>query len=544
LALSTRKIAQPEDGEISNRSIERVSNLRHRIRHLLQGPYADLVLLKDRDRGFRGANILELADRISEIVKEESAPWERVAIHLTPSPEQIICILGVMLAERVPVILGDQPGIHKTEAQCRLGIRSAYNSGPILSASAVLLTPSFDLTLVHARSMKQVLTLDERSAFVLMSSGSTGDPKGICIPLQGVECTVNELIKRFNLGRHTVAPLLLPTCHSMALNTQLLPTLLAGGVSVFMEGAKRTNSSYRMVVRECGTFVAIVADLVRLLWDEHRRFGVPVAEHVEHVQLAGGYIHHSHIAMARDLFPNARIHKGYGLTEAIRVTMTEVDLQGEITDSVGQPLSFVEVEIRDESGTCLEAGRTGEIFVRGPAVMVGRMENPSLVYTDSQGYLATGDVGYLREDGQLVVKGRLDGVYKLSGLKVAGAEIERAVVENILDVKTAKCLAVFDERVTRQRLVLYLEVENATSANLDVLESEIASVIALTSHRFEHFPRDIVLLEKLPRGENGKVLLHDLEKDWRARMASSSSANGDEVFCGRSTNLRIYQAVQ
>jgi acyl-coenzyme A synthetase/AMP-(fatty) acid ligase len=85
---------------------------------------------------------------------------------------------------------------------------------------------------------------------------------------------------------------------------------------------------------------------------------------------------------------------------------------------------------------------------------------------------------------------------------------------------------------------------NAVSVDLDTLETRIGAVIGKAGAKFEHFPRDIILLERLPRAENGKIRMAELERYWREQLSLETDGTADVVFRGRSTNLRIYQVAQ
>jgi acyl-CoA synthetase (AMP-forming)/AMP-acid ligase II len=234
-------------------------------------------------------------------------------------------------------------------------------------------------------------------------------------------------------------------------------------------------------------------------------------------------IHAEHLEIARELFPNARLHKGYGLTEAIRVAMIDSRDPRFAEPAAGCPLPGQEIAIRDEAGSRLPPGARGRIWVTGPNVMLGydgAGEAP--LAADPEGdarTLDTGDLGYLTGDGRVVVEGRGDGIFKSYGRRIAAAEIERAAL-GCAAVASALCIAV-PCPVRGMRPVLFVEspsssAESAGSIGLPSPDPrpaiEAALKLALEPYKV---PREIVLVESVPRSATGKASRRTLERLWR-----------------------------
>lgn len=295
----------------------------------------------------------------------------------------------------------------------------------------------------------------------------------------------------------------------MGLNTQLLPTVLAGGrtqVSTTSWGLGRT---YRNLLESRATFVSLFADVLGSLVTEKRRRGLGAAETVTQVQLAGGMIQERHLDVARELFPAARLHKGYGLTEAIRVAMIDDRDPRFCEPGAGPVLPGQEVTIRDRRGVRLPRGERGEVWVRGPNVMLGYLDPSDPTLRD--GWLATGDLGHLTAEGRLVVEGRRYRLFKSHGRHVAPLEIEGAALSSPA-VAAAGCIPV-PCPVRGRRPVLFLEPVAALS-NGQRSEVETALLSRLQPHKV---PKDVVVLDALPRSAAGKVDVAALERLWRAQ---------------------------
>jgi acyl-CoA synthetase (AMP-forming)/AMP-acid ligase II len=130
-------------------------------------------------------------------------------------------------------------------------------------------------------------------------------------------------------------------------------------------------------------------------------------------------------------FPKASVGQGWGLTEtAVGATMPERGF-GTVPGSVGRVMPSTELRVVDpDTGHDLGVGERGELLVRGPQVMKGYLNRPDATaeILDADGWLGTGDLGYVDEDGNVFVVDRLKDLIKVSAYQVAPAELEALLV--------------------------------------------------------------------------------------------------------------------
>jgi acyl-CoA synthetase (AMP-forming)/AMP-acid ligase II len=482
------------------------------------------TLLQDDLEAWSAQSILERGEDLGGFLGKISAPGSFVGVCFPNWAVQSYAIIAVIRSGRIPVLVNfadaaTQFSNWMTEnhfttlltsedlvlpPQRQMSILRLARDGKILRAT--LATNGLSLELLGQAPTTSEPAAPPGTLLVLYTSGSTGKSKRIFIPEAGVTKTVDFLVPYFGLSAETIAPIVLPVCHSMALNTQFFPTLLSGGRCYFVNSRLSYSKIYRNILACEGTFVSLIGEVLKSCWEEKNKRQLPAADQVKHIQLAGGVISPRHLEMAREIFPNARIHKGYGLTEAIRVTMiddTHPQFHGPI---VGHPLPFQKVDIRDPAGNTLPPLQTGEICVQGPCVTPGVFEND---------ILKTGDQGYLDAEGLLAVTGRLDSVFKINGLKVSGHEIEHAAMKISNHVQNAKSVMVEDQRRGRPKVVLFLEM------NLDLQPAFVAEEFATFRERLARelkllgpVCRDILLLGRFPRTSNGKLSLIGLKTIW------------------------------
>ena len=476
------------------------------------------VLLSDESVSWTGEDLSHKIQELGELIAKATPVGARVGISFPNSAIAGLAILSVIVSKRVPVIL----------------CRSDLNTEDIAKGCKIsfLITQADDniaeemkLSIPHIKLSKtgEIASLDianskykwwdgelhrppAGTALILYTSGSTGKPKGIFVPETGILMSSDFLTEYFSLNDKTVSPIILPIWHSMGLNTQFIPTFLAGGHSYFVNPHLGMSKAYRNILLQKGTFVGMIGEVLRACWEEKNRKGLPAADHVEHIQLAGGMITPQHISLAKDLFPNAKIHKGYGLTEAIRVTMLDSEDESFQTNSVGKPLPFVDIEIRDAEGDVITGNdEVGEVFVRGPNVLLG-VSGTTLSPVGRDGFLGTGDLGYWNSQGHLCISGRADSLFKINGHRVSGLEIEAIAMDVSEWIRAAKCLAVDDPRRAGKKIVLFVEIPlNEKFELIKHQMDHIRNKLWVKFKTLKHFPKEIFVVEKFPRTSNGKL---------------------------------------
>jgi acyl-CoA synthetase (AMP-forming)/AMP-acid ligase II len=477
------------------------------------------ALLFDPAVALTGADLLATVDALASALEPAAPRGSRVGVLLPASAAQAAALLTTIVAGRVPVVLDPwtvPARLAETWRRCRLQAlitsetHEAAVPGPVLriDREARLLAVTRGET-GEGEAAGPVPPPPPGTAIILSTSGSTGEPKSVLLPERGLLEVIDRLIDCFGLGAATVAGMTLPIHHTMALNTQLLPTLLAGGEAIFFDSGPGLGHTFRDLLGSRATFVALVSELLRPCLIEMERRGLPAAQNVTEMQLSGGSAHPEHLEIARQLFPHARLHKGYGLTEAIRVTMIDSRHPRFAEASAGFPLPGQQVEVRDERGRALAPGERGRICVRGANVMLG-YDGEGAPPLESGGFLDTGDLGHFTEDGRLVVEGRRDGVFKSYGRRIAAAEIERAALR-CPEVAAAKCIAV-PCPVRGMKPLLFVEPSGPAGSD------PRPAIEATLKRELEPYkvPREIVLLRSVPRSPAGKINRRALEALWNA----------------------------
>jgi fatty-acyl-CoA synthase len=210
-------------------------------------------------------------------------------------------------------------------------------------------------------------------------------------------------------------------------------------------------------------------------------------------------------AVARQLFPGARLIEGYGLTETCSALtyLDEAHMRSK-QGSVGLPVAWVQVRVVDADGNDVPVGHDGEVIARGPKVSPGYLDDPQATRAAwRDGWFHTGDVGRFDADGYLYIRDRLKDMIRSGGENMSSAEIENVLADHPL---------VLAASVVAAPHPVWLEVPVAFVVGRPGLEPE--SLIAHARQRLGGFkvPKEIYVVDQLPSNPSGKVLKRSLRE--------------------------------
>ncbi len=264
-------------------------------------------------------------------------------------------------------------------------------------------------------------------ALVIYTSGTTGRPKGCVLDHANVEAMVTSISKHLHLTSDDTSLLVLPLFHCNGLLIGVMSVLQAGG-NVVVAPRFDPASFWRNVEEHRPTFFSAVPTMYALLEAQ------PVSE-VDTSSLR--FVICGAAPMPPELVGRfeARfgvpVVEGYGLSEG-SVASTVNPVQGpRKPGTVGPALPGQEVEIEAPDGRRLPRGDRGEVVIRGRNVMRGYLGRPdATAQAVRDGWLHTGDVGYLDEDGYLVLVDRLKDMIIRGGENIFPKEIENVLYDH------------------------------------------------------------------------------------------------------------------
>ena len=219
---------------------------------------------------------------------------------------------------------------------------------------------------------------------------------------------------------------------------------------------------------------------------------------------AGGALTPQHIREMRATVPAAKFYVMYGQTEAApRISNLDPEHLDEKLGSVGRPLDNLTVRIVDENGRDLPTGEVGEILVKGPSISSGYLndtEESRRVFKD--GWLRTGDLAHLDEDGYIWIQGRKSAFLKIRGVRISFAEVE-AAVSTVPGVYECAAAATTHEEVG-EALVLWVVPEQGAQN----IEQQVRR--SLDAH---WTCESIKVVPEIPKTARGKISLSSLREE-------------------------------
>jgi acyl-CoA synthetase (AMP-forming)/AMP-acid ligase II len=331
-------------------------------------------------------------------------------------------------------------------------------------------------------------------AALMPTSGSTGAPRLVKVTHANLIANTEAIIRSQSLGNHECAMLILPI--SYCFGASVLHThLYQGGAIVFDSRFMFPDKVLRAInTYGCTTFAG-VPTVYAMLTKRSSLGSIPLPG-LKRLLQAGGASDAATIQKMRDLVPSAQFYVMYGQTEATaRISCLPPEHLDEKIGSAGLPLDNLKVCIFDEMGCELSGKQTGEIWVTGPSISPGYFKDPEETQRKfSSGWLKTGDVGCLDEDGYLWINGRKGDFMKIRGVRVGYAEVE-AQVRTTAGVFECAAVSV-PHAEAGEALALYLVPENGA---IDLQERVRRSLPPHWTCVAIH------VVATLPRTSNGKI---------------------------------------
>ncbi len=353
----------------------------------------------------------------------------------------------------------------------------------------------------------------EDTAVLLFTAGTTGQPKAVM--LSHASFTSFMLANMEPPDPETLEPTLLtlPLYHVAGLQAALAGVY--GGRTIVLQRQFDPAEWMALIERHAVERALIVPTMLKQALD-HPDFGKRDLSSLRIVTYGGAPMPPTLIERALPLLPGVQFINAFGQTETgstiAMVPPEDHVLEGppELVEkrrrrlaSIGKPLPDVEVRVVDENGADLPVGEQGEIVARGPRLMRGYWGDPAATQqTIHGGWLYTGDLGHVDEDGYLFLDGRAKDFIKRGGEMVAPEEVER-LIHACPGVEECAVIGLPDETWGEQVVAVVVPTPGAALAEGAVLAAcgDLA--------RFKR-PERVIFADALPRNALGKVLKKDL----------------------------------
>lgn len=455
----------------------------------------------------------------NELLRQGVKPGEFVGLCLPRSPMLVAAIIGILKAGAAYV------PFDANYPQARLDYLFIDTAVRVLITNEELarIAPA-RINLLFIDSANRSLIAPEQklsalsAAYVMHTSGSTGEPKGVLVPHRAIVRLVrgNDFAM---FGPEEVWLAFAPVSFD-ASTLELWGPLLNGGVLALYPPDFQSVEQFEAVLQK---------HRVTSLWLTAGLFHTIVDQRIEALRglrqlLAGGdVLSVAHVRKALLALPGTRIINGYGPTENTTFTCCfEIprDWPEGRAIPIGRPIRNTRVYILDEAMKPVPVGVPGELWTAGDGLSLGYLNQPKLtaasfVQWRGQRLYRTGDRARWRADGLIDFLGRRDSQVKIRGFRVELGEIEE-VLRKQPGVRDA-AVAVHLDAGGGKQIAAYLVAEAETQLDIELVRSKLSD--ALPAHAC---PSAILPIAQLPLGPNGKVNREALPKPASLLLQSAS----------------------
>ncbi|MFJ7243694.1 amino acid adenylation domain-containing protein [Kitasatospora sp. NPDC098652] len=458
-------------------------------------------------------------------------PGGRVGVAATRSVELVVAAYAALKTGAAFVPLDPMLPAHRREVLHRLGrvdvvVADAGGAAhPATGVPVIALGPVEELPTASREALPEVDVTGRDLAYVIFTSGSSGEPKGALLDHVGRTSMILDLSSRYGLGPGdrilgVSSPSFDMTVYDM------FAALMTGATLVLPErGRENDVEHWAELVEHAGITVwhSVPSSLAQFLrtWGEEERTGALRA-----FLLGGDWIPLAQPELTRKAFPEARFISLGGATE-VSVDSTYYDVAavdpGWRSIPYGRAMTNQSAYVLDAFGTPAAVDQLGELFLGGLGVGWGYQDRPAFTaerflpdpFSAVPGarLYRTGDLARLRADGELELIGRVDHQVKIGGVRIELGEIQSCLREHPA-VADAIVVPVRDSAGIAQSLAAYVSVAEAAEASTEDLRAHLRRRLPESM-----VPARVFALAELPVNQNGKIARPELE-----RLAAEAAA--------------------
>ena len=365
---------------------------------------------------------------------------------------------------------------------------------------------SFKEALAEKLEAKAVMRRLDDTAVIIYTSGTTGKPKGAMLSYKNIFSNCESGADHLRITDKDRVVVFLPMFHSFTLSIGVILFLYVGGSIVLIKSIKPFSNIFKQVLFKRVTIFIGIPDVYNALskaklpwyfmWFNHLRAFISGAAALQE---------HTLIAM-REKFKNVPLLEGYGLSEAAPAVCVN-PLEKPKARSVGPALPGYAIKIVDENLVELPPGKVGDIITAGDNIMQGYLNKPeATAETIINGWLLTGDMGSMDEEGYLYIVDRKKDLIISKGINIYPKELEE-VIDRFEGIAASAVVGISDEK-SGEVPIAYIELEEGV---------EIIDEAALRVHLHKHLanfklPKAHYIVDELPKNATGKVLKRVLKE--------------------------------
>jgi long-chain acyl-CoA synthetase len=441
-------------------------------------------------------------------------PGDRVGIMLPNVPYFPVCYYGALRAGAIVVPMNvllkrREVAFYLRDSGAKLVFawhgfaEDAQGGADEAGAECVLVTPGEFEQQVGAADPDPGLadTAHDDTAVILYTSGTTGTPKGAELTHANLSRNAEGSRDLFGLGRDAITLGALPLFHSFGQTCGMNATLGGGGTLTLIPRFDPSKALEIIQRDRVNIFQGVPTMYGAMLHHpERHRFDTSTLQ----LCASGGSAMPVELLRGFEEAFHCKILEGYGLSESSPVASFNHADRERKPGSIGTPIAGVEMRVVDDDRAEVAQGEVGEIVIRGYNVMKGYWHRPDATAdTIIDGWLHTGDMGYVDEDGYFFIVDRKKDMIIRGGYNVYPREVEEVLYEHP-DVREAAVLGVPHDEYGEE-VAAAVALKEGSSVSPEELRDYVKGQVAAYK-----YPRQVWIVDDLPKGPTGKILKREI----------------------------------
>jgi len=360
---------------------------------------------------------------------------------------------------------------------------------------------------------------DDDTTMLMYTAGTTGFPKGVMLSHNSFSSYMLENVSPANPESDESNILTVPLYHVAGI--QAMMAAIYGGRTLVMERQFEPEEWMTLVETEKANRAMMVPTMLKQLLD-HPNFKEHDLSSLRVITYGAAPMPLPVIRKALEEFPRVSFINAFGQTETAStitalgpedhvLTGTEEEKEKKIKRlaSIGKPMADVEMKVIDDDGKTLGPNEVGEILARGPRVMSGywKDEEKTAKTIDKDGWVHTGDVGYVDEDGYYFLSGRSSDMIIRAGENISPEEIENVIREHP-KVEDVAVIGVPDETWGEEPRAVVIPKKGEKPTEEEIMEYCRQGLASFKR------PRTVVFVDELPRNPMGKLIKKDIREKY------------------------------
>ncbi|XP_052202247.1 probable CoA ligase CCL5 isoform X3 [Diospyros lotus] len=438
------------------------------------------------------------------------------AVITTTNPLNTTREIAKQIADSKPVLAFTIPQLVPKLADSNLPIILIGEHNNSSSSAKIVNTLENMMRKQPARIRVKERVSQDDTATLLYSSGTTGPSKGVASSHRNLIAMVQTVLRQFNLeGGEQTLICTVPMFHIYGL-LEFVTALPALGATVVVLSKFELDEMLSAIEKYRASYLPLVPPILIAMVNKadqiKKKYGLGS---LRTVMSGGAPLSKEVIEGFLEAYPAVAILQGYGLTESTGVgASTESLEESRRYGTAGMLSPSMEARIVDpENGEALQVNRTGELWLRGPIIMKGYFSNAEATAStlNSDGWLRTGDLCYIDEDGFIFIVDRLKELIKYKGYQVPPAELEALLLAHpgIADAAVIP----FPDKEVGQFPMAYVVRKTGS----DLSESAVMEFVAKQVAPYKRVRR-VAFVDSIPKNPSGKILRKDLIKLATSRL--------------------------